>query len=91
MLLFEWDLAKARSNLAKHRISFEEAATLFNDPRALTIDDPAHSLLEPRFITMGRASSSRILVVVHTARGARLRLISARPASRRERFQYENV
>lgn len=91
MLLFEWDPAKARSNRAKHGVTFEEATTIFGDTHSLTIDDPAHSLVEHRFITIGQSHSGRILVVVHTARSGKIRLISARPCSRQEKFHYENV
>jgi len=88
-LEFEWNAAKARSNLAKHGISFEEAATVFADALSFTIPDPDHSLLEARFVTMGRALAGKLLVVVHTERGDNIRIISARRASRRERKSYE--
>lgn len=88
-LAFEWDLRKARSNLAKHDVAFDEASTIFGDPLSLTIPDPDHSLLEERHVTMGRASSGKLLVVVHTDRGDNIRIISARHASRRERKSYE--
>jgi uncharacterized DUF497 family protein len=64
-LTFEWDSRKARSNLAKHGVSFEEAATVFGDPLSLTIPDSEHSLAEKRYITMGRAFNGKLLVVVH--------------------------
>jgi uncharacterized protein len=64
-LTFEWDSRKARSNLAKHGVSFEEAATVFGDPLSLTIPDPEHSLAEKRYITTGRAFNGKLLVVVH--------------------------
>ena len=82
---FEWDSEKAAENLAKHGVSFDEAATVFFDPLSMTIPDPDHSVGEPRFITMGGSSSGRILAVAHTERGATIRLISARPASASER------
>lgn len=88
-LTFEWDLRKARSNLAKHRVRFEEASTIFGDPRSLTLPDPEHSLAEERYITMGRAFTDKLLIVVHTDRGNNIRIISARRASRRERTFYE--
>jgi uncharacterized protein len=88
-LTFEWDLRKARSNLAKHGVGFEEAATIFGDPLSLTIPDPEHSLTEKRYITMGRAFNAKLLVVVHTDRGDNIRIISARGASRREGKSYE--
>ena len=84
-LTFEWDSRKARSNLAKHGVGFEEASTIFGDPLSLTILDPEHSLSEERYITMGRAFTGKLLVVVHTERGDNIRIISARSASRRER------
>jgi uncharacterized DUF497 family protein len=90
-LKFEWDTKKARLNLAKHAVSFEEAATVFGDERSVTIPDPAHSLTEERFVTIGASDNGKILVVVATERGDILRLISARPANRRERKQYEET
>ena len=68
-LTFEWDKRKARSNLDKHGVSFEEAATIFGDRFSLTIPDPEHSLTEQRYITMGKALTDKLLVVVHTDRG----------------------
>lgn len=90
-LRFEWDAAKAESNLRKHGVAFEEAATVFADPLALTIDDPDHSREEDRFITLGVSGGNRLLVVVHTDREDRIRIISARPATRRERRSYEEA
>jgi len=86
---FEWDPEKAKSNLAKHRVSFEEAATVFFDYRAVTIFDPDHSEEEDRFITVGMSSHARILTVAHADREERIRIISARRATRRERSNYE--
>jgi uncharacterized DUF497 family protein len=88
-LTFEWDSRKARSNLAKHGVGFQEASTIFGDPLSLTIPDPEHSLSEERYITVGRAFSGKLLVVVHTERGDNIRIVSARRASRRERKFYE--
>jgi uncharacterized DUF497 family protein len=88
-LNFEWDEHKAKSNLAKHAVSFEEASTVFGDPLSLTISDPAHSQSENRFIILGQSHRQRLLVVVHTDRGDNIRIISARQASRRERKNYE--
>jgi uncharacterized protein len=68
-LNFEWDDAKARSNQAKHGVSFEEASTVFGDPLSLTIHDPMHSQVEDRFIIVGRSHLRKLLVVVHTERG----------------------
>ena len=90
-LQFEWDRAKARANLLKHGLSFEEAATVFGDQRAISIADPAHSLTEERFVTIGTSEHERILVVVATERRDKVRLISARQASRKERKQYEEA
>ena len=90
-LAFEWDSRKARSNLTKHGVGFEEASTIFGDPLSLTIPDPEHSLSEERYITMGRAVTGKLLVVVHTERGDNIRIINARRASRRERKVYEET
>jgi uncharacterized DUF497 family protein len=86
---FEWDLRKAERNLAAHGVSFDEASTVFGDPLAATAEDSAHSEVENRFVTIGQSSSGRLLVVIHTERGERIRLISARTATHRERRQYE--
>jgi uncharacterized DUF497 family protein len=88
-LLFEWDEEKSQSNLRKHGISFEEASTIFGDPLSVTIDDPQHSVREPRGLTLGHSAKHRLLVVVHTDRGSRIRIISARMATRSERKTYE--
>ena len=88
-LAFEWDTNKARSNLAKHGVSFDEAATVFGDPLSVTIGDPLHSEFEERFVLIGYSLRNRLLVVVHAARGGRIRVISARTATRKERLGYE--
>jgi uncharacterized protein len=88
-LSFEWDETKAKSNLAKHGVSFEEASTVFGDPLSLTIPDPAHSQMEHRAIVLGHSHQRKLLVVVHTERGDNIRIISARRASRCERKSYE--
>jgi uncharacterized protein len=88
-LTFEWDPRKARVNLAKHGVSFGEASTVFGDPLSLTIPDPEHSQAEQRYVTMGTAFTSKLLVVVHAERGDNIRIISARRASRREHRSYE--
>jgi uncharacterized DUF497 family protein len=88
-LAFEWDEEKAKINLKKHRVSFEEASTVFGDPLALTIPDPLHSEEEDRFITLGESPRKRLLVVVATERGDKIRIISARVATPRERKDYE--
>lgn len=88
-LLFEWDEGKSRKNLRKHGVSFDEASTIFGDPLSVTIGDPRHSIREPRWITLGHSAKSRLLAVVHTDRGGRIRIISARVATRYERETYE--
>jgi len=89
-LAFEWDPEKADANARKHGVRFE-AATAFADPLSVTISDPDHSVGEARYILIGRSLISRLLVVVHLERGARVRLISARLATRRERRVYEEA
>ena len=86
---FEWDPVKAQGNLRKHNVSFDEAATVFQDDLSLTGDDPDHSLSEERLVTFGISSSGRLLVVSHTERGDWIRIVSARLASRSERKIYE--
>ena len=86
---FEWDSEKAATNLRKHRISFEEAASVFADPLAITFHDPDHSVGEGRWLTFGVSRSGLLLVVSHTQRGKRVRLINARRAIRTERKIYE--
>lgn len=88
-LNFQWDEKKARTNLAKHGVGFEEAATVFGHPLSLTIPDPAHSQSEDRFIILGTSHNGKLMVVVHTERGESIRIISARRASRKERKTYE--
>lgn len=87
---FEWDPDKAASNEEKHGVSFDEAATAFGDPLSLTISHPDHSDDEDRFVLVGQTYAGRLVVVAHTERGDRIRIISARLASRRERYSYEN-
>ena len=88
-LLFEWDPRKARKNLAVHGISFDEASTVFRDSLSVTIADPLHSEDEERFVLIGQSHRNRILVVVHTERDNRIRIISARLATSKERNRYE--
>ena len=90
-LLFEWDERKAKRNLSKHGVSFDEASTVFGDTSSVTIDDPLHSAREYRCVTLGHSLKGRLLVVVHTNRNERIRIISARPATRRERDTYEEA
>ncbi|MCX7840598.1 MAG: BrnT family toxin [Anaerolineae bacterium] len=80
---FEWNDAKAIKNLRKHRISFDEAATVFDDPMLITFIDEEHSLDEECYITIGLSNLGRLLVVAHTER-ARIRIISARQATKKE-------
>jgi uncharacterized protein len=87
---FEWDRKKADANLKDHGVSFDEAATAFGDSLSLTILDPEHSEGEFRYLLLGTASSGRLLVVSHTYRAERIRIISARIASKRERQDYES-
>lgn len=85
----EWDPVKAASNLRKHEVSFEEAATALADDLSVTGADPEHSVGESRFVTFGTSIAGRLLVVGHTERGDVLRIISARRATKRERRIYE--
>lgn len=87
---FEWDPVKAAANVKKHGISFEEAETVFGDEQALLLDDPDHSETEARFVLLGLSAHLRVLVVVHCYRVApeRIRLVSARRATRTEQRQY---
>ncbi|UIE36496.1 BrnT family toxin [Leptodesmis sichuanensis] len=87
---WQWDPNKANLNIHKHGVSFEEAVTVFGDPLAVTIDDPDHSIGEARFVTIGFSNLQRLLVVCHTEREQKVRLISARLATRRERRTYES-
>jgi uncharacterized protein len=88
-VIYEWDAAKAKRNLRKHGVSFEEAATVFLDPLAMTYSDPDHSGEEDREITIGYSASQRLLFVSHIQRKNRTRIISARQATRRERNQHK--
>jgi uncharacterized DUF497 family protein len=93
-LIFEWDIHKAQTNLKKHRVSFEEAKTVFNDPLLLTYPDEFHSETEERLISIGYSSQRRLLLVVHTERDAGnellIRIVSCRRATAAERRTYEN-
>ena len=91
---FEWDATKAASNQRKHGISFDLAATVFRDPLMISIPDEENSESEERWITMGQAENSKLLLVIHTyleisANAANVRIISARPATKHEQRQYE--
>ena len=85
----EWDPKKAEANSRKHGVSFNEASTVFGDPLALLMSDPDHSVAEERYILLGVSNRRRLLVVAFAERPPRTRLISARPASRKERRRYE--
>jgi len=85
----EWDAKKAKRNLRKHGVSFEEAATTLSDPMAVTGADPDHSDYEQRYVTFGVSARNRLLVVSHTEEDETIRLISARKASKGERILYE--
>jgi uncharacterized DUF497 family protein len=87
---FEWDPAKAASNLEDHGVSFEEAATVFDDPLSLTVYDPDHSEDEARFVTIGQSKQRTLLVVCHCDRENRIRIINSRFPSSRERRTYES-
>jgi len=88
-LIFEWNEEKASSNKKKHKVSFEEASTVFGDLLSLTIPDPLHSKDEDRLVIIGQSEKQRLLVVVHVERNSSIRLISARPATVHERTFYE--
>ena len=84
-VIFEWDAAKAEANRRKHRVLFQEAATIFGDPFAITYPDPDHSESEQRFLTIGMSRSDRVLIVAHADHDDSIRIISARQTTKRER------
>ena len=86
---FDSDPNKAANNLKKHKVSFEEAASVFGDPMAYTFADPDHSFGEERWLMFGLSRVARVLAVVYTHRRGKYRIISARPATRHERKTYE--
>lgn len=88
-LRFRWDPRKAAENLRKHRVSFDEATTVFDDPLSVTIPDPDHSVGEQRFLLLGVSNRGRLLVVAHAERDESIRIINARRADRQERRAYE--
>jgi uncharacterized protein len=88
---FEWDPKKASANARKHGVTFDEATTAFGDPYGIIVDDPRHTQSEHRLAVLGFSQSNRLLAVMFTERGDRLRLISARTATRRERRHYEEA
>ena len=87
-LEFEWDPLKSRINEKRHGVSFKEGMTAFADKFSYTIADPEHFMGEYRFLLLGLSSSGSLLVISHTERGDRIRIISARRATKREREQY---
>lgn len=87
---FEWDREKGKKNIIKHKVSFDDAVTIFYDPLSATFDDPDHSRNESRFITIGYTSHNKLLVASHTERGQTIRIISARSATAHERKRHEN-
>lgn len=88
-MIFEWNPQKSKLNITKHKVSFEEATSVFNDPLSRTFDDPDHSIDEQRFIIIGHSNKNRLLFVCHTDDGNVVRLISARNITPGERKQYE--
>lgn len=88
-LNFEWDDDKAAGNLRKHKVSFDEAKTVFADPFSITISDAEHSDDEYRFVDIGASVNGRVIVVVYAERASKTRLISSRQATKAERYKYE--
>ncbi len=88
-LSFKWDEEKAKANLKKHRVGFDEATTVFTDPFSMTIHDPDHSADEQRYIAIGSSDKGRVLVMVYIERGSTIRIISCRKATPSERKRYE--
>ncbi|MEA1969697.1 MAG: BrnT family toxin [Thermodesulfobacteriota bacterium] len=88
-LKFEWNPKKAKKNIEKHGVSFDEAATVFSDPLSMNYDDPDHSYGENRYIIIGLSAQGKLLFVSHTETDDRIRIISARRLTRKERKQHE--
>lgn len=88
-MIFEWDDNKSRTNLKNHKVSFEEARSVFSDPLSITVADSEHSETEYRFVDIGMSEKNRLLVVSYTERGRNIRIISARHALPAERRYYE--
>lgn len=88
-MIFDWDKKKARTNLRDHKVSFQEAATVFGNLLSETFADPDHSIDEQRFIIIGHSDNGRLLFVSHTDEGETVRIISAREVTGAERKQYE--
>jgi uncharacterized DUF497 family protein len=89
LLEFEWDAEKAAGNLRKHGVSFEEAASVFNDAQATAYEDPDHSTGEKRCLTIGASAQGRLLIIAYADRSERIRIINARKVTTRERELYE--
>ncbi len=90
-MIFEWDSEKAAINLDKHKVSLQEATTVFGDPLSMTVPDPDHSMGEDRYLIIGQSDSLRLLIVAHVERGDSIRIISARELTRKEREAYEEA
>ncbi|MGC9950815.1 MAG: BrnT family toxin [Bryobacteraceae bacterium] len=90
-IAFEWDRRKDSANRRKHGVGFAEATTVFDDPLSVTIPDPDDTAGDERFVIIGMSTERNLLIVVHTIRGERIRLISARPATKHERRNYEET
>jgi len=88
-LTFEWDEVKARENIRKHKVSFDEGKTIFNDPFLITFPDVDSSESEERYVNIGLSAKDRVLVLIHTERQGKIRIISCRKAKARERRYYE--
>ena len=91
MIEFEWDPRKADRNLKKHGVSFAEAGTVFGDELAITVSDPDHSGEEDRYLTVGQSNRHRLLIISHTDRGNKIRIISARELTKAEQKEYEEA
>jgi uncharacterized DUF497 family protein len=89
LLEFEWDPKKAARNLRMHRVSFEEAASVFNDRFATVYEDPDHSHYERRYLSIGASAHGRLLIIAYSYRGVRIRIINARQVTKQEREMYE--
>jgi uncharacterized DUF497 family protein len=90
-LEFEWDSRKAAANLAKHKVTFEEAAAVFGDPFGRIVADPRHSVAEERLVLLGISKERRLLAVMYVERAEAIRIVSARRATRPERRDYEEI
>jgi len=89
--VFEWDADKAEKNFSKHEVSFDEASSVFDDPMFITFLDEEHSDDEERYITIGLSSKGRLLLVAHAERNDRIRIISARKATKNEEKFYREA